>query len=204
MHLKDELVLRVLKLDHRCGVAGGDPAPGTGPGVALRGDVLLGGACSADTVDTSLVQVDYVGLIHIMKFVINIKYNELVVLVLRGDGGPPFLEARSVGDNLAVETAVVVWLDHGVGTLRGDVVHKLGKVSGVVGVQGAGEPAGCQALHQEVDAEEVHALCQELVNLLGVDPDVVLVVETGKVSLAKLWARLVDAEPFQLATGLAC
>lgn len=139
-------------------------------------------------------------MVHPIKFVIDVKYNELVVLVLLGNVGPPRLEGRRVGDDLVLETAVVVRLNHGVRALGCNVVDNVGKVTKVVGIKTASEPAGCQALHQEVDAEEVHALRKELINLLGINPDVVLAVGTRNVARAKLGARLVDAEPLQLAS----
>jgi hypothetical protein len=54
----------------------------------------------------------------------------------------------------------------------------------------------------EVQTEHVHALTDELINGLGVVPSVFLAVDSRNDLLAELSARLVDAEPFQLACAL--
>ena len=129
VHLVDELVLRVFEVDERGGVAGADPGPGAGPRVAFGRDVLGGGAGGAHAVDGGLVEVEDELLVHVVVLVVGVEDDEGVVFVLRGDVLPPCLEARRVGDDVAVEAAVVVGLHHGVFALAGDVVDLLGEVA---------------------------------------------------------------------------
>jgi hypothetical protein len=146
VHLVDELVLRVLEGDEAGGVARRDPGPGAGPRVALGRDVLLCGARCADAVDGGLVQVEDELLVHVVELVARVEDDALVVLVLACDVLPPRLEAGCVGDNGAVEAAVVVRLHHGVRALGRDVVDRLGQVAKVGLVEGARE-GGRQTLH---------------------------------------------------------
>lgn len=147
MHLVDELVLRVFEVDERCTIAGGDPGPGTSPRVTFGCDVLLGRASSTDAIDGGLVEVEDKLLVHVVVLVVRVEHDERVVLVLRCNVLPPCLEARRVGDDVAVEATVVVGLDHGVFTLASDVIDLLGQVAQVQGIEGAIELVRCKALH---------------------------------------------------------
>ena len=96
-----------------------------------------------------------------MVLVIGIEDDEVVILVLGRDVLPPGLEARDIGDDVAVEAAVVVGLDHGVRALFGDIVDLRGEVAQVEGIEGSIEFVGSEALHEEVKADEVHAFVNE-------------------------------------------
>ena len=146
MHLVDELVLGILQVDEGRGVARGHPGPGAGPAVALGGDVLGSSACGTHAVDGGLVEVEDELLVHVVVFVVGVEDDEGVVFELGGDVLPPGFEAGCVGDDGAVEAAVVVRLDHGVGAFGGDVGDLLGEVAEVVFVEGAGEGGG-EAFH---------------------------------------------------------
>lgn len=86
---------------------------------------MIRGTCGTDTIDSSLIQVEDERLVHVMVFVIGIEDDELVALVHGCDILPPCLEAGRVGYDVRIEAAVVVWLNHGVGTFAGDVVDGL-------------------------------------------------------------------------------
>lgn len=147
MHLVNELVLGILKVDERRSVSGRHPRPSTRPAVSLGRDILGCRACRAHTVDSRLVEVEHEGLIHIVVLVVGVEDDEGVVLELCRDVLPPGFEARGVGDDGMVEAAVVVGLDHGVGAFGGDVVDLFGEVAEVVFVEGAGEGVGSETLH---------------------------------------------------------
>lgn len=68
VHLIDDLVLAVGQA--RQVVVVGSPVPGTGVGVTLDEDVLCGGTSGTDTVDSSLVEVQNQGLLHVMVLVV--------------------------------------------------------------------------------------------------------------------------------------
>ena len=142
MHLVHELVLGVLEVNKAGGVAGRDPGPGTGPGVSLGRDGLFCGAGCADAVNGGLVEVEDEVLGHVVELVVCVEDDEGVVLELGRYVGPPRLEGRCVGDDVAHEASIVVRLDHGVAAFAGDVVDLLGQVAQVVGVESAGEGVG--------------------------------------------------------------
>ena len=129
VHLVDELVLGIFQVDEGRAIAGRNPGPGASVRVALRGDVLLGGAGSADAIDGGLVEVEDESLVHVVVLIVCVKDDERIVLVLCGNVLPPCLEAGGVGNDVAVEAAVVVRLDHGVCALAGDVVDLLGEIA---------------------------------------------------------------------------
>jgi hypothetical protein len=88
-----------------------------------------------------------IAAIVLTYLVVCVEDDELVVFVDGGYVVPPRLEARGVVDDATVNTTVIVWLDHGVCALAGDVVDLLGQVAQVKRVKVAGEGVGCQALH---------------------------------------------------------
>jgi hypothetical protein len=149
------------------------------------------------------------------NLVVNVEDDKRIVLVLHREILPPCLEARSVGDDVSVEAAVVVRLNHRIRSFTGDVVDLLGQIAKVGIIERASDGVGCEALHHfgmsvriaheiktthtEVQTEHVHALADELVDGLGIIPGVILVVDAREVLLAELSTRLVDAEPFQLS-----
>lgn len=57
--------------------------------------------------------------------VIDVKNHELVVHVGLRYSSPPRLESLHIGDDIAVESPVVMGLNHGVGAFAGDVVDRL-------------------------------------------------------------------------------
>jgi hypothetical protein len=235
VHLVDELVLRIFEGTEGGAVAGGYPRPGAGPAVAFGRDVLRGGASGADAVDGGLVEVEDELLVHVVVpeylldhancanasifniLVICVEDDKLVVLELGGDILPPSLKAGGVGNDVGVEAAIVMRLDHSVGAFLGDIVHLFGEITKVVLVKGTGEGVGREALHSwclsvsmtlrylggsltKVQTEHVHALRNELVDRVEIVPDVFLAICAWVCCLAELGARLIDAEPLQLAS----
>jgi len=147
VHLIDEFILGILEVDKGGTVSTGNPGPGSRPRVALRGDVLLSSASCADAVDGGLVKVEDELLVHVMELIIYVEDDEGVVFELCGDVFPPRLEAVGVGNDVFVEAAVIVWLDHGVGALARNVVDLLRQIAHIVLVEGGSEVVGCEAFH---------------------------------------------------------
>lgn len=68
MHLKDDLVLRILQTLKVVIVV--SPGPGTTVVVTLNKDVLRRGTGSTDTIDGGLVQIEHQSLVHIVVFIV--------------------------------------------------------------------------------------------------------------------------------------
>jgi hypothetical protein len=136
------------------------PRPSTGPLVTLDED-SLSSSSSANTVDSSLVQVQNKSLIHSVVLIVSIKDNLAVALELSSKVLPPGLEVRGRSDDLVKVTAVVVRVKNDVGALAGDVVHDSGEVLHVSGVKRTGHGARVCTLHAELNAEGVVALRDE-------------------------------------------
>ena len=189
MHLVDELVGGVGEAAHGGAVVAGAvvvvPRPGARVGVAFRCDVLGGGAGGADAVDGGLVEGDDEGLVHVVVLVVGVEDDLGVAGVLLGELLPPRLEAGGVGDDGVVEAAVVVWGDHGIRALAGDVFDLFGQVAAVGCVNGAGEARGGETLHQEVDTEDVGAVADPSVIGRECVPSVVCVVHAWDVGVSK-------------------
>lgn len=92
--------------------------------------------------------------------------------------------------------------DHGVGTLAGDVVDRCLQVCQVLRVEGGGQGVVSQTFHQDIDTESVHSLADEGINSGKSGPDIVSVLGTGKLGLAKLRTGLVDTEELEVGSTL--
>lgn len=114
VHLVDDLVLRILEVLHGLASAAGDPAVGTSPGVTLDKDVLGGSAGLANGVDGGLVEVGNKRVLHVMVLVVGVEDDILVVGETLSNLGPPGTEVSSAGDDVTVEAAVVVRVNHSV------------------------------------------------------------------------------------------
>jgi hypothetical protein len=125
VHLVDDLVLRVSQCLHVVIDVG--PRPGAGPLVALNEDVLSG-ACSANTVDGGLVEVENESLVHGVVLVVSVEHDAAVALELSSKVLPPGLKVRCGSDNLVEVTTVVVRVEKNSGSLAGDVVDDGGEV----------------------------------------------------------------------------
>ena len=200
MHLVDDLVLWVGEVAHggavvaRAVVQG--PRPCTGVCVAFGRDVLCRGSPCADTVDGGLVEADDEGLVHVVVFVVGVEDDLRVVGVDFRDGLPPRLEAAGIGDDGAVEAAVVVGGNHGIGAAGGDVVDGFGEVIAVARVDRPSETGWSKTLHQEVDTKDVRALADPGVKGREIVPGVVGAVDARN-GCTKLRARFIDTKEFK-------
>lgn len=92
--------------------------------------------------------------------------------------------------------------DNGIGSLAGGVIDLLCEVTQVGGVECSGDGGRDQALHQDVDTENVHAIRDEGVVYAHSWTDVVCSVYTGNVASTKFGTALIDAEKLQLGYAL--
>ena len=65
------------------------------------------------------------------NLIVHVEDDQRIIFVLCREVLPPCLEARSVGDDISVEAAVVVRLDHCVRAFPGDIVDLLGQIAKV-------------------------------------------------------------------------
>lgn len=162
MHLVDEVVERIGQ-PHQTGcVAAADPRMGTRPRVTLNENDLRG-AGRSDTVYSSLVESEDVGVFHGVVFVVGIKNDTCVVLVSVGNLDPPGLECGMVSNDLAAETTIVMWVNDSIGTLSGDVVDDVVETSEVGLVEWAGQTTGAR---WRVSLHPGKTLVHVIINLL--------------------------------------
>lgn len=89
-------------------------------------------------------------------------------------------------------------VDDGVGTLARDVVDDGGELGEILRVEGGGHAALGDSLHEDGDAEGVHAFRYQCVDGGGVGECVVCVVDARKFALTELSTRLVDAKELEV------
>lgn len=69
------------------------------------------------------------GMISTVEFVVGVENNQFVIFVLLCHIRPPRLKARGVGDNVTIESTIVVRLHHRVLALGCDVFDLLCQIS---------------------------------------------------------------------------
>lgn len=95
--------------------------------------------------------------------------------------------------------AVVVRLDHGVCALASHVIDLLRQVAEVCRVRSSIQAIRDQTFHVEVDAKGVESTADERIVCRQRGPNEFLAVCAWENAVAKLWSRLVDADPLHLA-----
>ena len=93
-------------------------------------------------------------------------------------------------------------VEDGIGTVASDEIDSARVVGQVSGVRRCCKLVRDHALHQEWQPEGVESLIDEGLEGLGGRESKVCVVHAGDVLLAKLCARLIDAEELERASAL--
>lgn len=63
---------------------------------------LRGGTCSADSINCSLVELSYKGVVHIMVFIVGVKDDVRIARKLRSHGFPKGFKSRRIRDDIAI------------------------------------------------------------------------------------------------------
>ena len=150
---------RVGEINQASCVTGGNPGISACIGVAFDQDELRGSAGGTNAVDTGLIEVEDERLIHIVIFVVCVKYDGGVGFEARGKGLAECSEAvnilvdewearrskdnlRSViCHNIAIISAIIVRVDDCEPSTRGYVVHCRDQSSQVFARKHSSQPA---------------------------------------------------------------